>query len=147
MPYVWVGVVIFMSILEAVTAQFVSIWFVVGAIGALIASFFTSSVLVQSCVFVTVTLVSLVATRPIVKRMINFKKEDTNLGRYIGKKALVISEINNDLGLGQVNVSGSIWTARSVDGSKIKEGEIVIVDSINGVKLNVKSINQECLKF
>ena len=37
-PYVWLAVVVIMAIAEGMTAQLVSIWFVVGGVAALIAS-------------------------------------------------------------------------------------------------------------
>ena len=68
----------------------------------------------------------------------NFKKEDTNAGRYIGKDGIVIAQINNTLGEGQVNVLGSVWTARSENGSIIKVGENVQIKAIEGVKVIVE---------
>lgn len=140
MPYIWLAVIIVMSLVEASTAQLVSIWFVLGAIVSLIVSAFVPSVLIQLAVFVLVALITLVCTRPFVKKLMQFKKEDTNLGRYIGKTALVIKDINNELGEGQVNVSGSIWTARSVNGEIIETGKSVVIRSIEGVKLNVEAL-------
>lgn len=140
MPYIWLAVIVVMSLVEASTAQLVSIWFVLGAIVSLIVSVFVPSVLIQLAVFVLVALITLVCTRPFVKKLMHFKKEDTNLGRYIGKTALVIKDINNELGEGQVNVSGSIWTARSVNGEIIETGKSVVVRSIEGVKLNVEAL-------
>lgn len=135
---VWISIIIIMSIAEATTAQLVSIWFVFGAIAALISGVFNASAAVQIGLFVGVTTLSLLLTRPFLKKIMKFKKEDTNLGRYIGKKGKVIVEINNETGVGQVNVSGIVWTARSVDADVIHVGEEVYVESIEGAKLNVR---------
>lgn len=140
MPYIWLAVIVVMAIAEALTTQLVSIWFVVGGIVALIVSLFGVTLPVQLIVFVLVSTITLLITRPLVKKTMQFKKEDTNAGRYIGKIGQVIVEINNDLGVGQVNVSGSVWTARTTDGSVIPEGANVTVESIEGVKLMVKSV-------
>ena len=125
MPYIWLIVIIVMSVLEACTAQLVSIWFVIGAVVSLIVSIFSTSVTLQIIVFIAVTLLMLFLTRPFVKKLFSFKKEDTNSGRYIGKTGIVVKTINNEIGEGQVNIFGSIWTARSVDDSIIDEGENV----------------------
>ena len=138
MIYIWISVIVLMSVLEVVTAQLVSIWFVFGAVGALISTIFTDSIFVQVLIFTIVSVISLIATRPVVKKFLNFKKEDTNLGRYIGKEAVVTAQINNRLGTGQVNAFGNVWTARSVDGEVIEKGQLVIIKSIDGVKLNVQ---------
>lgn len=138
MPYIWLIVIIVMSVIEALTAQLVSIWFVIGAVAALIVSIITPSITIQTATFIVVTIITLLATRPFVKKILNFKKEDTNIGRYIGKTGVVISKIDNSLGKGQVNVSGNVWTARSQDDTIIEEGLDVVVMSIEGVKLIVK---------
>ncbi len=137
LPYFWLTVIIIAAVVEASTAQLVSIWFVAGGVGALIANLCGAEFWTQTVVFVVVTAITLVSTRPLVKKLMNFKKEETNADRYIGKDGIVTAEINNTLGVGQVNVLGSVWTARSVDGSVIKIGEHVLIKAIEGVKLIV----------
>lgn len=138
LPYFWLAVIVIAAIVEGSTAQMVSIWFVAGGVCALIAGLCGASLWVQASIFVVVTALTLVVTRPLVKKLMNFKKEDTNAGRYIGKNGVVITQINNTLGQGQVNVLGSVWTARSEDGAIIQIGENVRVKSIEGVKLIVE---------
>jgi membrane protein implicated in regulation of membrane protease activity len=137
--YIWLGIIILAGIVEGATVQLVSIWFVLGGVGALAANLLGAPQWLQIVVFAAVSTASLLATRPLVRKLLNFKKEDTNAGRYIGETGLVIAEINNILGKGQVNVRGSIWTARSEDDSIIKEGENVKILSIQGVKMIVSS--------
>lgn len=136
--YVWIAAIIILCLAEAFTAQLVSIWFGLGAVAALITSAFTDSILIQVMVFILVSFISLFLTRPFLKKVLHFQKEDTNLGRIIGKRAFVLIEINNDKGTGQINVNGSIWAAKSSDGSVIEAGKSVIVENINGVKCCVK---------
>ncbi|QEY34143.1 NfeD family protein [Caproiciproducens galactitolivorans] len=142
LPYIWLGVIIIAAILEGLTAQLVSIWFVIGGVAALIANLLGAPMWLQTVFFAGVTTVTLIATRPVVGKLMRFKKEDTNTGRYIGETGLVIAEINNTLGVGQVKVRGSIWTARSEDGSIIQTGENVRINSIEGVKLIVAPIHK-----
>ncbi len=137
LPYLWLAVIVVAAVVEGVTAQLVSIWFVAGGVGALIANLCGATLWVQTIVFVLVTALTLAATRPLVKKLLDFKRVDTNAGRYIGKIGIVTMQINNTLGSGQVNVSGSIWTARSEDGSTVEIGEHVLIKSIEGVKLIV----------
>lgn len=140
LPYVWLATIIFTSICEIATAQLVSIWFVLGSVAALITSLFTDDILTQVLVFLAVTFVTLIATRPLVKKLKNVKVVETNSGRCIGKVANVTVEINNTAGQGQVNVEGAIWSARSNDDSVITEGAQVKILSIEGVKLIVEKI-------
>ena len=88
------------------------------------------------------TLLTLIVTRPFVKKVMRFQKTETNADRYIGSDGLVILEINNELGQGQVNVSGSIWTARTVDNAILPVGARVRVENIEGVKLMVRALEQ-----
>lgn len=138
MPYLWLAVIILAAVLEAITTQLVSIWFVVGGILAMIASLFGAPLPVQVLIFAASSAVALIVTRPFVKRMLNIKRVGTNADRYIGKIGIVTVEINNEAGRGQVNVLGSVWTARSADADVIAVGERVNVESIDGVKLIVR---------
>lgn len=135
--YIWVAVTILSVLVEAATSQMVSIWFVFGALAALIAGLFGGSFILQVIVFVIVTIIALILTRPLVKNASIFKKEDTNAGRYVGKEGIVTARINNLENEGQVSVLGSTWSARSWDGVPIEENEHVVIEKIEGVKLIV----------
>jgi membrane protein implicated in regulation of membrane protease activity len=138
-PYFWLAVIIVAAVVEALTAQLVSIWFVAGGIASLIAYICGAPIWVQLVLFIVVTALALLVTRPFVRKLMHFKKEDTNSGRYIGKTGIVIIEINNTLAQGQVKVMGSVWSARSTDGSVIPEGTEVLIHEIEGVKLVVET--------
>jgi membrane protein implicated in regulation of membrane protease activity len=127
-----------MAILEGITAQLVSIWFVAGALAAAIVSFFVPSFAIQLLVFVGVSLVLLAATRPLVIRIKGSTKfEPTNADRFIGKTAIVTEDIDDITGKGQVKVGGSVWSAKSSTGAAIAKGDEVTVKEIVGVKLVV----------
>lgn len=114
MPFIWIGFAIIMAVCEASTTQLVSIWFVVGAISAAISTIFTDSIPIQSAIFLIVSLVALLVTRPIVKKFRKKTKiESTNADRLIGKTGVVISEIPDSNSVGQVKVLGEIWSAAS----------------------------------
>ncbi|MDD6176103.1 MAG: NfeD family protein [Firmicutes bacterium] len=134
---IWLGVVVVCVIVEALTAQLISIWFVAGGIAALIACLCGVHFWWQLACFLIVSTVALAATRPLVKKLLVRKKVCTNADRVVGMTAVVTEEINNSLGQGLVNVSGNIWSARSVDQSVIPVGRNVQVQAIQGVKLMV----------
>ena len=137
--FVWIIFAVFMLICEALTTQLVSIWFVIGGAAAAVTCIFTDNILIQSIVFIVVSLACLIATRPFVKKF-NAKKEPTNSDRLIGRMGIVTLDIVNQKGEGQVNVDGKIWSAKSVDGREIKKGASVRISSIEGVKLLVEII-------
>ena len=136
--FVWIIFAVFMLICEVLTTQLVSIWFVLGAIAAAITCIFTDNLLIQTIVFVLVSLIALLATRPLVKKFLKNKKEPTNSDRLIGRVGVVTLDIVNRAGEGQVNVDGKIWSAKSADGCEIKSGASVKITAIEGVKLVVE---------
>lgn len=135
---IWAVAIIVFGIAEAATAQLVSIWFVIGAVAGLISAFCGANFYVQLTVFIAVSVLALVITRPLVKKYIKPKKEHTNADRVLTQDGIVVEEINNTLGKGQVKVDGKLWTARSENGDIIPEGSIVKTEKISGVKLIVK---------
>lgn len=135
----WAAAILIFGIAEAITVQLVSIWFLVGAIAALIAALCGASPVIQIIIFIAVSVLALVITRPLVKKYISPKKENTNADRVIGQIGIVTEDIDNINAAGQVKADGKIWTARSIDSSIIPAGSEVIIDRIDGVKLIVKN--------
>ena len=125
-------------VIEAASPQLVAIWFVLGAVAALISSFFGVEIWVQVVIGLAVTVITLVATRPLVKKIMLSKPEKTNADRYIGCEGVVTSVIDDISGTGRVTVMGTSWSAYSEEGKTIPEGAKVIVEGIKGVKLAVK---------
>ena len=138
MTYIWLAVLIGAIVLEIVTTQIVSIWFAAGALASLIATLAgVSNVWIQLLIFVLVSAIALIITRPLVKKLVNRQAEPTNADMVLGKTGIVTEKIDNLAPSGLVKVNGSVWTARSADGSVIEEGERVIIKEISGVKLLV----------
>jgi membrane protein implicated in regulation of membrane protease activity len=135
--YVWFAVIILTAVLEAATVGLTSIWFSLGALVALIAATVGLPVWVQVVLFLLVSVICLIYTRPLVKNVLKLKSEPTNADRVIGCDAVVIDNIDNMEGKGLVKVKGQAWSARSEDDSAIRRGEQVNVKRIDGVKLIV----------
>lgn len=138
MIWVWLGAVIIFGVAEAATAGLVSIWFVAGAVAALIAAVAGASATVQVVLFAAVSAVTLAATRPLVRKLAKGPVARTNADRVLGTKARVTEKIDNENSTGAVYVDGKTWTARSTDGSVIPEGTEVSVKRMEGVTLFVK---------
>lgn len=140
MPYVWLAVAVLLAVVEVATTQLVSLWFVIGAAVTAVcsATFLEGQLLWQIIIFIAVSAVALILTRPLVKKLKNENKVSTNSDRNIGKTGVVIVEINPSDGTGQVKIGTEKWSAKSVDGSVIKEGTNISVEAIEGVKLVVK---------
>lgn len=137
MLIIWAAAIVIFAVFEGITAQLVSIWFVIGAIASLIATMLKAPLAVQITVFITFTILALVITRPLVRKYIHPKKERTNADRVLDQTGVVIEEIDNIKATGQVRVDGKIWSARSYDGSIIPIDRQITIKEISGVKLIV----------
>ena len=137
----WMAVTVLLSVIEAVTANLVTVWFAVGAFGAVIAAAAGASTPIQVAVFVLLSAVSLALTRPIMKKVTKKTGEATNADKAIGEICVVLEDIDNDLNTGAVSCLGKVWTARTVDGTVVKKNEKVRVTEIKGVKLIVEPVN------
>lgn len=135
----WLVVVILSIAVEAITLGLTSIWFAGGALVALAAAAFRLPIALQVVLFFAVSVILLYFTRPIAVKYFNKDRIKTNAESLVGRQAIVISEIDNLQGIGQVTVGGQEWSARSVeDDVKLPVGTVVDVMAINGVKLMVK---------
>lgn len=139
MIWIWLGAIVLFGLVEAATAGLVSIWFVTGAVAALIATILNVSVGVQFAIFLAVSAVALAATRPLVQKLKFIKTIPTNLDRVIGLTGKVTETVDNENATGAVYVDGKTWTARSADGTVFPEGSLVAVSKIEGVKLFVET--------
>lgn len=137
MVYIWaIAFVVFLLLEVSTSMALISIWFSASALITLLVSLFVESQIAQCIVFVAVSAVLLVMTRPFVKKL-KKKHVETNAKLDIGKRARVTKEIDNDKSLGRVRLDGVDWIAISSDGSKFPVGTTVIVDDIDGAKLYV----------
>lgn len=141
MLIIWISLFVAFILVEAATAQLVSIWFVAGTIFAMIAYGLKAEVWLQITVFVITSAIALIATRPLVKKLNKKEKEPMNADRVIGKSAVVTETIDNVAATGKVKLEGMDWTARSNDDTVINENEKVKVIRIQGVKLIVEKEN------
>ena len=78
MSWVWLGATVLFGVVEAATAGLVSIWFAAGSLAALLVTMLGANTTVQIVVFLLVTAVTLVLTRPLVKKYQSGKTTPTN---------------------------------------------------------------------
>ncbi len=140
MATVWVVLMIGFLIVEGVAPGLVSIWFALGALAALISALLGAQVWLQALWFVLVSVLALVATRPLAKKYVNSRTQATNADMLIGQECIVTETIDKLRGTGAVSVAGKVWTARTDEPEKIiEEGTVAVVERIEGVKLIVKT--------
>lgn len=127
-------------IAEIFTVSFLLFWPGIGAFLAFITSLITDKFIIQLAVFVISTVLMLIFTKPIIKKLFRNKEETKmNKNSLIGKTGVVVKDINTIEAKGQVKVNGELWSAFSSDPREIiKKDSTVIVEDIEGVKLKVK---------
>ncbi len=137
----WLILAAIFIILEFISMGLTTIWFAGGSIVALIAAALGTPWYIQVILFIVVSVVLLVITRPFAEKHLNSKLKDTNLDSLIGKHAIVITDINNLEDTGQIKLNGVEWTARTTDDNDtIEAGNTVMVNKIAGVKAIVSQI-------
>ncbi|MDO4308565.1 MAG: NfeD family protein [Eubacteriales bacterium] len=142
-PFIWLALLAVLLVVEAVTAGLTTIWFAGGALIAAVASYSGAGVLMQWILFLCVSLLLLIFTRPLAVRYMNKGVAKTNVNSLVGQKAVVIREIDNLAQTGQVRISDIEWMARTpLDGEKIPENAVVVIKEIQGVKLIVEKVKE-----
>ena len=135
----WIVLLIVAIAIELATLGLTTIWFAGGALVAAAAAAISLPVWLQILIFLVVSLLLMVFTRPIAVKYFNKDRVRTNVESMIGCQAIVISEIDNLQGIGQVTVGGHEWSARSEDDKvHMAVGTVVEVVAVNGVKLVVR---------
>ena len=140
-PIFWLLAAIGFVVLEAMTLNLVSIWFAVGALGALITAGLGFGFWPQIIVFLVLSGVTLALVRPLAKKVLKPGYSATNADRVIGAVGLVTEEVDNMAGKGLVNLSGQVWSARAQDEQNIPAGQEVRVLRIQGVKVIVEPVH------
>lgn len=134
----WAAAIVAFIVIELATIGLASIWFALGALCALIAALLGAQLWLQIVWFIVISVLTLILTRPLVKKYINSKTHATNADRVIGSRAVVKERIDALAATGAVLADGKMWTARTADGSVLEPGTIVTVRQIEGVKLIVE---------
>ena len=144
MSIIWLVLFVVFVIAERATAgQLVSIWFCFGALVSMFAAMAGASFIWQVVIFIAVSVILLILTKPMVKRL-HSRIEATNAPAIIGEQGVVTEKINNIEGAGTVKIQGKLWSARSSDENVIiNEGVKVKILDIQGVKVIVEKIGEE----
>ncbi|NLM62912.1 MAG: NfeD family protein [Mollicutes bacterium] len=133
----WLMVIIILAIIEIMTVNLTTIWFIISALVSLFISFFVNNFTIQLGVFVILGIILLVITRPILIKFFSKPKEKMNIDRIIGMSGVVTEDIKNKE-YGAVKVDGKIWTAYSK--KELSKGTYIKVLKINGNKLEVEEV-------
>ena len=141
---IWLALFVAMLGVEALGPSLVSVWFAFGALIALIVSFIPEVAWwVEVVIFVVISLATLLALRPVLRRYFKRNNYNTNIDSFTGKRGYVIEDIEY-LKPGAVKIGDVSWTAIPVDkDAKILENEVIEVVAVNGNKLIVKKVEEK----
>ncbi len=128
-------------IIEIFTVGFLIFWLGVGALFAMLISFLTNNIIIQTTVFVISSGLLIFATKPLVNKITKKEVIPTNVYSIVGKKGIVIEDIDWSTGTGQIKSEGEIWSAKTNEQINIPKGTEVEIESIDGVKVIVKPLN------
>ena len=140
----WLIAMVILIVIEIMTLGLSTIWFAFGALVAFIASLFGASIALQVVLFIVVSIISLILTRPMAVRFLDKGLVKTNVDSLIGKHAIVEEDISNIQETGLIKINGLEWMARTREEQDIvKKGSIVSIICIDGAKLIVKEKGEE----
>jgi len=111
MIWIWAVLIAGFVVGEIAMPSLICIWFAGGAFVAMLLDLFNVTLMVQIIVFLSVSLVLLLATRPYARSRLDFKRQKTNLDAIVGKDAIVTEEIKGQEP-GAVKIEGKVWTAK-----------------------------------
>jgi len=140
LSWMWLAAVVLFAVVEASTVAMVSLWFIGGALAAFAASLLGAPLWLQLLLFAAISLGLIACLRPFLKKFIQPKLTATNFDRIVGMTVPVTERIDNLAGTGAVKVEGTVWSARSENGSAIEEGTAVKILYIQGVKVMVTPV-------
>ena len=137
--WIWVSLVVVFAIIEICTFGLTTVWFAIAALIMVFLSFFNISLPIQILIFLVISALLLIFTRPLAVKKLKMGKEKTNVDSLVGKHALVTKKIG-EFDTGEAKISGQIWTARSENNTEIEKGAKAEILRIEGVQLIVRQL-------
>lgn len=134
----WAAMAIIFLIAELFTTGFFLFCFGIGAAAAALLAYLGVDPFIQVAAFIGVSGMAVLLTRPLTRRLNEEHQNFVGIDRVLGKRAIVLNEINPPQGAGMVRVDTEEWRATSEDGSVIAQGAIVEVIRIEGTRLVVR---------
>ncbi|MFV0424967.1 MAG: NfeD family protein [Bacilli bacterium] len=133
--FLWLFIIIVLLIIEAVTINLVTLWFAIAAIPSFIISLYSNNIILQIAIFIAISIVLLIATKPFVKKIHHGKTIKTNYERVVGEQAIALDSFGG-IETGYVKVNGLEWLAQSNE--EIVKGDIITIKDVSGAKVTVE---------
>lgn len=140
MFYMWLILSIILILVEIFTVGIITVFMALSALIIAGLSLIGFDIYQQIIFFVLLSLLLIIAARPLLLQYVNKKIVKTNANTLIGKEFIVYESIDNFKNQGKIKINDLVWMAKSDDERLIEKGSLVQVIAIDGVKLIVKKI-------
>ncbi len=135
----WLIISIVFFIIEILTpGVFLFSCFSIGALVAMVVSFFNNSMLLQCSVFTVVSIISIYLLKPFLMKVLTPLTIKSNIDSIIGQSGIVIEDIKGNKTMGIVKVNNELWRAIAEEDEFIQKDTEVVVTKVEGVHLIVK---------
>ena len=143
LPWFWLAILVLCLIIEGITMSLTTIWAAIAAVPFIFIAKTPIPFRWQLLIFVVITVVLIVFTRPFAVKKLNVGKENsTNVNALEGQEVLVVKKITPfEKGLAK-SKNGVEWTAVSEESKEIEEGTICTIQKIEGNTLILKTKDQ-----
>ena len=136
--YIWLAVTAAALIVEFMTAELVSVWFVGGGLVAMLLAGLGLDWYVHVPAFIVVSFLLMLCFRRLVMKKLNKGEVKTNAETVIGKEYELLTAIGFNQA-GSIKINGVVWTAVAEDdNAEIPVGTKVVIQKIEGNKYIVK---------
>ena len=136
--YIWLAVTAAALIVEFMTAELVSVWFVGGGLVAMLLAGLGLDWYVHVPAFIVVSFLLMLCFRRLVMKKLNKGEVKTNAETVIGKEYELLTAIGFNQA-GSIRINGVVWTAVAEDdNAEIPAGTKVVIEKIEGNKYIVK---------
>ena len=141
---IWLILFVVLLVIELFTVGLTTIWFAIGSLAAFLAEHLGAGLTLQIVIFLAVSCILLIFTRPWAARHVNRRRIRTNYESEIGKIILITEKVDNLNQTGKSTVDGQEWTVRSQNDEDVLEpGDKARVVDISGVKLIVEKYKED----
>lgn len=141
--WLWFGFAALFIVGEVFTEGFFLLWFGVGAAVSGVLALTGVGPAVQWAVFVVVSGVLLAVSRRFAERFTHKQPPGIGADRLIGRRGIVLEQIDTIQNVGKVRIDKEEWRAESDDESVIESGVRVEVLRLDGTHAVVRALKEE----
>lgn len=138
--YIWLAVTAAALIIEFITTEMVSVWFVGGGLVAMLLAGLGLDWYFHIPAFIVVSLTMMLCFRGLVMKKLSKGEVKTNAETVIGKEFELLTDIGFNKA-GSIRINGVVWTAVAEnENAEIPAGTKVILKKIEGNKYIVEEV-------